>query len=176
MMRGSGRGAAVRWWRRLRDAANLLGSVRVVVAGASMEPALRAGDRLLVSRLAFLVRGPRRGGIVVLAGGRYEFRDETDCIKRIVGLPGERLAAGNGLTLVNGRPLPEPYAAAARATPRQEAHDVPREWTLAASEYVVLGDNRAGSRDSRAFGPVRRRDLRGRAWYRYNPPERRGRL
>lgn len=175
-MAGAARTRIAGWVRRLRDAANLLGTLRVAVNGSSMEPALRAGDRLLVQRGAFLWRPPRRGEIVVLAGGRYGFSGEVECIKRVVGLPHERITLREGAVLVNDRPLPEPYLGTAQTLAWKLMDDAPRLWALRDDEYLLLGDNRAFSRDSRAFGPVRRRDLLARARYRYNPPQRRGRL
>ncbi len=160
---------------------HLLGSVRVAVVGRSMAPTLSDGDRLLVCRLAYRLRRPRRGEIVLLrraAGGAHT----PESIKRIVGLPHEQVQIVAGEVRLNGRPLAEPYlmqpardaeramlAAALALTP-------PCEWRLGDDEYVVLGDNRAGSTDSRVYGPVPRRDIVGKAWYRYAPSERVGRL
>jgi len=165
--------------RRASVAVHLLGSVRVSVVGQSMQPTLHDGDRLLVSRLAYRLRRPRRGEIVLLrrnAGGAHN----PESIKRIVGLPHEQVQIVAGEVRLNGRPLPEPYlreaaseaeramlAAALALTPS-------REWRLGPNEYLVLGDNRARSSDSRSFGPVRRRDIAGKAWHRYEPPERAG--
>ena len=84
-------------------------------------------------------------------------------IKRIVGLPGERIAIETG-EVVTG---PEP----------DRPGDTNRSvGLLGPNRLFVRGDNRSESRDSRAFGSISRRDLHGRAWYRYWPPERRGRL
>ena len=181
------KGGALRVSRRLdglrrtvRVALHLLGGVRVAVVGQSMHPTLRDGDRLLVSRMAYRRRRPRRGEIVLLrarAGGARN----PESIKRIVGLPHERVQVVAGEVHLDGRSLPEPYL----ARPASEAERAmraaalalrpPCEWRLGADEYIVLGDNRARSTDSRAFGPLRRRDIVGRAWYRYAPRGRAGR-
>lgn len=176
-MLGRGRIADLRG--KASVAVHLLGSVRVVVVGQSMQPTLRDGDRVLVSRVTYRLGTPRRGEIVLLrrnAGGAHKL----ESIKRIVGLPHERVQIVAGEVRLNGRPLPEPYlpqpasdaeramlAAALALTPSGE-------WRLGADEYLVLGDNRARSTDSRSFGPLRRRALVGRVWYRYAPRGRAG--
>jgi signal peptidase I len=151
--------------------------MRVAVVGQSMEPALKDGDHLLVSRLAYRLARPRRGEIVFLrppAGGA----DSPECIKRLVGLPNERVRIESGVVAIDDHPLSEPYRQTRPAPAEMPAPSTNpgHEWTLGPDEYVVLGDNRALSTDSRAFGPVRRGEVAGRAWYRYAPPERRGRL
>jgi signal peptidase I len=135
----------------LRFSALLASSTRVLVEGESMLPALADRDRILVSRLAYRLGRPRRGDIALL---RDPSRSGYECIKRIVALPGERVRLkGLSATVVSpdgdsGRPSG-------------------REWQLAESEYFVVGDNLAHSRDSRDYGPVQRSELRGPAWYRY---------
>jgi|SRR5579884_79483 signal peptidase I len=167
--------------RTLRTALHLLGGTRVAVVGQSMEPALRDGDHLLISRLAYRLTSPRRGDLVLVrtwasAAGRPE------CIKRIVGLPHERISVRAGAVAVNGRSLPEPYRtppadhAEAEALQVRLAFTRAGEWTLSSDEYFLLGDNRAASTDSRDLGPVRRAALSGKAIYRYAPPERRGQV
>jgi signal peptidase I len=167
--------------RAFGAALHLLGGIRVAVVGRSMEPALREGDHLLVSRLAYRLGRPRRGEIVFLRP-RTGGADRVECIKRVIGLPHERIAITGAGVVVGGRPLPEPYVAP-RLPPLRDEYGTPGsptrqqgEWQLGAGEYFVLGDNRGQSTDSRQFGPVSRRDLVGRAWYRYAPPARRGRI
>jgi signal peptidase I len=146
-----------------------------------MYPTLCDGDRLLVSRMAYRLGRPRRGEIVLLrarAGGAHS----PESIKRIVGLPHEHVQVIAGEVRLNGRPLPEPYLPQSSSEAERAmrsaalAHTPPREWQLGADEYLVLGDDRARSTDSRAYGPVRRRSMAGKAWYRYAPRERAGRL
>ena len=149
---------------------------RVVVSGASMAPTLLEGDRLLVSGLPLRWRDPRRREIVVLAGRRYGFAEGVDPIKRIVALPHERVSLADGELRINSQIAPEPYLDVAAREAWRLAGEPPRVWNLATDEYFVLGDNRARSRDSRAFGPVKRRHIRAVALYRYAPSQRRGRL
>lgn len=144
-------------------AARLLCSRRFVVDGDSMEPGLADGQRFLVDRLVYRFLPPARGDVVVL---RDPAQPGVHCVKRIVGVPGEHVQMEMGRVFVGGRPLDEPYAMGQEiaATP------FPRQWLLDRDEYFVLGDRRQGSRDSRAFGLVRRGDVVGRVWLRYWPP------
>ena len=86
-------------------------------------------------------------------------------IKRIVGLPSEEVAFQEGLLYVNGMHLMEPYLGGLPATLglREMA------WKLGDGEYLVMGDNRTRSTDSRDFGPVDAGSIAGRVWFRYWP-------
>lgn len=145
----------------------LLASRRFRVSGPSMAPTLLPGDRLLIDILVYRLRPPRRGELVVF---RLPEHPEIQAVKRIVGLPGEQVGIRDALVTVNGVPLQEPYLDVQTPWPTEGS------WRLGPGEYFLLGDNRAASRDSRAFGPVARRLLSGLVWYRYWPPPRRGRL
>ena len=79
-------------------------------------------------------------------------------VKRVIALPGDTLEWSEGVLLLNGEPLKEPYLDPARC--RSLRTRPPR--TLGPDEYYVLGDNRDASNDSRSVGPLRRRDIRGR--------------
>jgi signal peptidase I len=96
-----------------------------------------------VNRLAYTVRTPRRGDIVAirLAGPNVVY------VKRIVGLPGERVAVVEGQLRVDGNSVPEPYVR------HRRPWDVP-EVTLGANEYFVMGDNRGMSAGDHDFGRV----------------------
>lgn len=123
------------------------------VQGQSMEPTLRDGEWVLILKPAFALRQPRYGELAVCT---------TDAsgdawIKRVVGLPGDVLHAENGQLYRNGEPVSEPYLA--EATP---AFSAIKSW---ADEYLVLGDHRVNSSDSRlsVVGAIPRNYLRGRA-------------
>lgn len=126
----------------------------VEVKGVSMAPTLRAGDRCILNRFAYLTREPQRGEMVVLKD------PETGdlIVKRIVGLPCETVIMRNDAAYVNGRRIFEPYASRFvrnDLSPLSKATVVPR------GHYFVLGDNRNRSVDSRAFGPVTRESILG---------------
>jgi signal peptidase I len=150
---------------------------------ASMEPTLhcakpvsgclsRVADRVLANRLVYRVHEPRRGDIVVFSAPA---RVEAACgasgafVKRIVGLPGEKLSMRNGVVLINGVSLVEPYLR--RGYRGRENGEWPR---IASDRYFVLGDNRTMSCDSRRWGVIRRTDIIGRADVIYWPPNRAG--
>ncbi len=153
---------------------HLIGSTRAVVAGSSMEPFLKPGDRLLVSRLARCRPfTPERGQIVLL---RRVPGERPESVKRVLALPGERvLLSDGGLNIDPGfRREPSGRHGAGSRYPAGETGYAGREWVLGPRDYFVVGDNRDFSTDSRQFGPVRREAVIGVAWYRYAPPQRRG--
>jgi signal peptidase I len=135
---------------------------RFAIQNRSMLPALRPGDRLLVSPLSLRLRPLRPGDLVVF---RDPERRGQLAIKRVVGLPAEP---------TSGRAA-DPARVGSAAAGGASAPDLPSR-PLGPRELLVAGDNLIESRDSRAYGPIARRRLVGRAWYRYWPPERRGRL
>lgn len=154
------------WWLHPSHLLDLFSSLRFRVAGHSMEPFLMEDDMVLVSR-RFPGGAPKRGDVVA-------FREPESggvSMKRICGLPNERIAMVDGAVYVNGEPLPEPYVSRAPSRPNSGGRD---EWTTGEDEFVLLGDNRGDSKDSRAFGVVTRDALAGRVWYRHEPKERRG--
>ena len=147
--------------------ASLVRARRFIVRGKSMEPVFRDGDCLLVDWRAYRRRAPVRGEAVVL---RVPL-DEQAYLKRIVGLPGEWVRLEAGGVLVDGGPLAEPYLAE-QHIPGQFAG---QEWYLGPEDYLVLGDTRSDSFDSRRFGPVGAEQLVGPVLLRYWPLSRWGR-
>jgi signal peptidase I len=128
----------------------------MLVKGGSMRPTLAPGQRIAV---APLLRPPRRGDLVVVdRGGR-------EVVKRVVGLPGERVRLGAGGLEVDGQAVPEPYLAGPPAAGTLEVE-------LGPAEYLVLGDHRAASTDGRDFGPVGADALVGWVRFAYWPPRR----
>jgi len=118
-----------------------------------MEPSISEGAWVVTFRAGFRRREPRRFEVVRLEDPRSAGHWS---LKRIVGLPGEEVALRNGELFVNGDLVGEPHAYCP-----DPMGDVD-EWWPRGDEYVVLGDNRGGSTDSRKFGPVKRASIRGR--------------
>jgi signal peptidase I len=135
-----------------------------VVRGSSMTPSIQDGDRIVVDHLSYVMGEVRRGDVVVL---RYPLDPTLDYIKRVIGLPGERVRLAGGRVWIDGEELVEPYVAAADPATRLET-------TVAPGHYFVLGDNRPHSSDSREFGLVPRELLVGRVDLRVWPLERLG--
>ena len=145
------------------------------IPSRSMGPTLQPGDRIMVNRLDYLFRSPRRGDVVVFEhdeGARWSLdADEPTSqyfIKRIVGLPSEELRILDRQVFLGGVPLQEPYVAPDDGLPRVSALGNYDPIVLPESVYFVLGDNRDYSADSRSWGGVARHTFVGRAafvWY-----------
>ena len=168
-----------------------------VVPSGSMKPTIVEGDRILVDKLAYDLRvpftlarlahwaDPQRGDIVVL----FAPDSGTRLVKRVVALPGDRIAVRDGGLIVNGERLPyQPAGEAAYAALdaleqashrfaleqlggtrhpvmfwRSATHQTFGPVAVSAGQYFVMGDNRDNSRDSRVFGFVDRAEIVGRA-------------
>lgn len=133
---------------------------RFQVLGSSMQPSLHNGQYVIVSKLIYNFQDPRRGDVVVFEppNGVSE-----DYIKRIIGLPGDRVEVRDGSVWINGYRIEETYI----SSPMNYSGS----WELADDEYFVLGDNRANSSDSHSWGPLPRDLLVGKAWLCYWPPQ-----
>lgn len=139
---------------------------RSVVLSISMQPNLVESQRLVISRISYLLGQPQRGDIVVFNPSNAQ-PDEPPLIKRLIGLPGEKLEFRDAGVYVDGVQLKEPYL----NEPCDLARCPDRTWQLGPDEYFFMGDNRNHSHDSRAFGPIPRPQIVGRAILRYWPPE-----
>jgi signal peptidase I len=139
------------------------------VYGQSMEPNLHTDQRLIVEKLSYNrylrqylgLNGPQRGNVVVI---RLDGQGDELLIKRIIGLPGDLVEIHDGHVFVNGQFLDEPYLTGV-TTGFYGPTIVPP------LHIFVLGDNRSFSNDSRNFGTVPLKDVIGRAWFSYWPPE-----
>lgn len=142
-----------------------------IVRGASMEPNFSDREYLVIDELSYFFRPPQRGEVVVF---RYPLNPREYFIKRIIGLPGETVEVDAGTVRIfssdhpGGFRLEEPYL----------PPDLPFRgnvrFTLDPDEYVVLGDNRGSSSDSRNWGALERRFITGRAVFRAWPISRFG--
>ena len=151
------------------------------IPSPSMEPTLhcakpvafcqgRFNDRVIANRLAYRFADPKRGQIVVFEAPAAAKRcgpgdGGSTFVKRIIGLPGERVSERDGVAFVNGRRLVEPYVDAALRG--RETASWPR---VTRGHYFVLGDNRTHSCDSRTWGTVPRSNLIGPVTLTYWPP------
>lgn len=137
---------------------------RTEVSGSSMETTLSDKDQLIVDKMTYRFRDPKRYDIVVFP---YQYQDNTYYIKRIIGLPGETVQILSGMVYIDGMCLDEHYGNEIMENPGIAEEPL----TLGEDEYFVLGDNRNNSSDSRAsdVGLIHRKDLIGRAWIRVWP-------
>ncbi|HSD12574.1 MAG TPA: signal peptidase I [Patescibacteria group bacterium] len=138
------------------------------VKGASMEPNFYDHEYLIIDEIGYRLNQPQRGEIVVF---RYPNDPRQYFIKRIIGLPGERIKVSGGQVWVynaehpDGKVLDEHSYLGAIYTSGE------KDVQLADDEYFLMGDNRGASLDSRSFGPVTRSFIVGRVWFRGWPPE-----
>jgi signal peptidase I len=129
------------------------------VYGQSMEPNLHTDQRLVVEKLSYNFHEPERGDIVIL---QVPQAGSGLLIKRVIGLPGEKVEIKDGEVCINEHPIAEPYLS------QRPQRNMPA--TVVPPDHVfVLGDNRNFSNDSRSFGPVPLDDIIGRAWFSYWP-------
>ncbi|TMB51225.1 MAG: signal peptidase I, partial [Chloroflexi bacterium] len=149
----------------------------------SMVPTILEGEYVLIDKVSPRFSDYERGDIVVFNPPVGYSEGGVPFIKRVIGIPGDRVRLDNGrvyVTPAGGAAvrLDEPYINAdinGRPEPT-----IPRDaegttqWTVAAGSYFVMGDNRTVSQDSRTFGPITRDLIIGRAWLRYFPLNRIG--
>lgn len=135
---------------------------RYQVHGQSMEPNLHDGQYLLASKATYWLHPPERGDIVVLRPPESQGGD-VPYVKRIIGLPGDRIEIYDQRVWVNGIALDEPYI---QAQPAYQG-----SWQVEEGEYFVLGDNRNQSSDSHAWGLLPQEHIVGKAIFSYWPPE-----
>lgn len=123
------------------------------IDGFSMQNTLQNSQYVLVNKIAYLFHAPARGDVIVFHEPDHPDRD---LIKRVIGLPGDKILIDSTNVWVNGTELHEPYITAPSNPPTQPL-------TVPANDYFVLGDNRPNSEDSRYFGPVPRDNIVGKA-------------
>lgn len=133
-------------------------SARYIVLGYSMEPTLHSGEYLIVEKVSYRFTEPERGDVIVFD---YPLHTEDDYVKRIVGLPGDKITITDGVVMVNDLPLEESYTLT--DTPGSQT------WTVSEDSYFVMGDNRRGSSDSRSWGELKKEYIIGRVWMIYWP-------
>lgn len=131
------------------------------IEGYSMEPNFHDGQFLLVNKIQYLLAPPQRGDVIIF---RYPLNPKKNFIKRVIGLPGEKVEIRAGKVFVNGVRLQEEY-------PFNFADYDYGPITVGADEYFVLGDNRPESSDSHSWGLLPTKDLIGKAWVSYWPPD-----
>ena len=138
----------------------------VEVQQTSMYPTLKPGDRLIVEKLD---RNFRYGDIVIFAPpASVSALNGVDFIKRVIGLPGDVIDVHDGAVWRNGVKVSEPYLQPGVVTTPLNGTQA-QTWTLQPGQMFVMGDNRPGSSDSRAFGPVEESSVVGKVILRYWP-------
>jgi signal peptidase I len=138
---------------------------KTTMLGESMDITLQDEDKIVINKIAYLFRNPKRYDIIVFkqSGNEHSYYN----IKRVIGLPGERVKILDGVVSINGVVLEEPMV----VDPIRIPGLADEEFTLDEDEFFVLGDNRNNSEDSRFanIGNVVKDDIIGKAWIRLNP-------
>ncbi len=146
------------------------------VRGSSMAQNFTDNDFILTDKISYRFRQPQRGEVIIFKAPPSEpcAQEECEYIKRVIALPGETVQVQNGSYFVDQQKLNETYIPEAIKTDGGTFLLTDRPYTLRENEYFVSGDNRPYSHDSRAFGPIKRNSIIGRAWLRYWPVEKIG--
>jgi len=163
------------------------------IPSESMVPTLQVGQRVLVDRVTFRIGQPERGDVVVFkppAGADENTcgvshssdspcpkptaaRSDTNFIKRVVAVGGDRIKVIDGRVFLNGRRQNEPFINEDKGC---DICDLPRQIQIPKGMYFMMGDNRGESADSRYWGPIPKKWMIGQAFMTYWPPGRVGTL
>ena len=153
------------------------------IPSPSMSPTLIKDDRVLVNKLSYRFHDVNRGDVVVFERPPTEPPSEIkDLIKRVVGLPGDRVSIMDGQVRINGKVLDEPYVHGLQTVldscPITYVPGIDTEagYKVPEDHLLVLGDNRINSHDGRCFGPIDEDLVVGRAFFLMWPPGRAGGL
>ena len=137
------------------------------IPSGSMLPTLQIGDHILVNKFIYHFVSPQRGDIVVF---KYPKDEARDFIKRVIGLPNDKLEIKNRRVFINDHPLDESYAVHSDPTVQEESIS-PRDFygpvIIPPEKYFMMGDNRDFSMDSRFWGFLDRDKIRGKAFLIY---------
>lgn len=136
------------------------------IKGASMEPNFPNGEYLLTDKVTYRFREPQRGDVIVFAAPPNE---SEEFIKRIIATPGEKISVVDGKIFINSKLLIEPYLASGIRTESGAFFSDKGEVEVPQDRYVVFGDNRPFSSDSRSWGFITKKEITGRAWVIYWP-------
>jgi len=137
------------------------------IPSPSMEPTLLVGDRVVVSRMSYWNNEPERGDIVVF---KFPQDEKLNLTKRIIGLPGETLTIKDNQVYINNEALKEAYVPPQKKVPDFGPVLIPT------GQYFMMGDNRDNSADSRVWGFVTKKQIKGKAKFRYWPFARAGKI
>lgn len=138
------------------------------IKGASMSPNFPDSEYLLTEKVSYYTHDPQRGDVVVFTP---PVSDVDEFIKRVIGLPGEKVMVTGGHVYINDQQLQETYLDPSVQTFDGTFLTEGTEYTVPKGEFFVMGDNREHSSDSRFWGPITKAEISGRAWVIYWPPK-----
>lgn len=131
------------------------------IPSGSMIPTLQINDRVLVNKFIYRFTEPKPGDVVVFSS--VDDRN-TDLIKRVVAVAGDRVAVRTGRLFIDGKPQKEPFT-----NKKFPDRSFSAPITVPKGHVFVMGDNRANSSDSRVFGPLPKENIEGEAFLRFWP-------
>lgn len=145
------------------------------IKGDSMDPTLKDGEHVMVNILGYKVGDIKKGNVIV-----FHANQQDDYVKRVIGVPGDNVIYKNDKLYVNGKKINEPYLdyiekrkQGEYITGSFETKDLlnanPKSNIIPKGKYLVLGDNREVSKDSRAFGLIDRDQIVGKVSFRFWP-------
>jgi len=138
------------------------------IPSGSMIPTLEINDRVLVNKFIYRFTEPKPGDVVVFSS--VDDRN-TDLIKRVVAVAGDRVSVRTGRLFIDGKPQREPFT-----NKKFPDRSFSAPITVPKGHVFVMGDNRANSSDSRVFGPLPKKNIEGEAFLRFWPLDRIGPL
>jgi signal peptidase I len=133
------------------------------IKGQSMDPTFPDGEYILTEKVSYYRNDPKRGDVIVFKPPI----SEDEFIKRVIGLPGETVMIRNNKVFINDIELKEDYIKV--DTYGGSFLNEGEKYTVPAGNYFVIGDNRPHSSDSRAWGPITKKVITGKAWLIYFP-------
>ena len=141
------------------------------VKGNSMLPNFVTGEYLLTDKLTYNFSDPKRGDVVVFKAPSTEpcAEDECEYIKRIIGVPGDRVMILDGRVYLNGQVLDQSFLPSDFVTDSGSFLMEGVEVVIPENQYLCFGDNRSHSRDGREFGPIDKSLIVGKAFFKYWP-------
>ena len=141
------------------------------VKGSSMVPNFVDKEFLLTEKLSYQFGDPKRGDVIIFKAPPSEpcASEECEYIKRIIGIPGDKVMVKDGQVYLNGQLLNQSFLSDGVLTNEGQYADEGIEKTLLDDQYLCFGDNRQHSRDGREFGPIKKELIVGKAFFKYWP-------
>lgn len=130
------------------------------ISGSSMYPFLHDKEQIITEKVSVKLSPLKRGEVIIFWHPNI---NTSLLVKRVIGLPGETIKIDGGKVYINNEQIKEPYLGDRVITDEGSFLQIGQEYTIPADSYVVMGDNRDESTDSRTWGPVKSKLVIGRA-------------